>query len=145
MPRRRRSADQHPELGLPEVRKLWEAEGLFSDHYLKARLKKNDWWPSDAEAQPVWQFCKELYEKRAFASIRDDLKHLYSLSYYPHANPNHGWRAIKVKLVGERLKKYHIRTRDGYRPQPSRFSATPATDSPQVADPAVTVRNKQSQ
>jgi len=84
-------------------------------------------------------------EKRAFASIRDDLKHLYSLSYYPQANPNHGWRAIKVKLVGEKLKKYHIRTRDGYRPQPSRFSATPATDSPQVADPAVTVRNKQSQ
>src|SRR6266436_6470739 len=40
-------------------------------------------------------------EKRAFASIRDDLKHLYSLSYYPHANPNHGWRAIKVKLEGE--------------------------------------------
>jgi len=29
-------------------------------------------------------------EKRAFASIRDDLKHLYSLSYYPQANPNHG-------------------------------------------------------
>ena len=84
-------------------------------------------------------------EKRAFASIRDDLKHLYSLSYYPQPNPNHGWRAIKVKLVGEKLKKYHIRTRDGYRPQPSRFSATPATDSPQVADPAVTVRNKQSQ
>jgi VWFA-related protein len=84
-------------------------------------------------------------EKRAFASIRDDLKHLYSLSYYPHANPNHGWRAIKVKLVGERLKKYHIRTRDGYRPQPSRFSATRAAASPQMADPAVIVRNKQSQ
>jgi Ca-activated chloride channel family protein len=84
-------------------------------------------------------------EKRAFASIRDDLKHLYSLSYYPQANPNHGWRAIKVKLVGEKLKKYHIRTRDGYRPQPSRFSATPAADSTHVADPAVTVRNKQSQ
>src|SRR5437016_5763641 len=84
-------------------------------------------------------------EKRAFASIRDDLKHLYSLSYYPQPNPNHGWRAIKVKLVGERLKKYHIRTRDGYRPQPARFSATRAAASPQMADPAVIVRNKQSQ
>src|SRR5205814_2131141 len=40
-------------------------------------------------------------EKRAFASIRDDLGHLYSLSYYPKANPNHGCRSIKVKLVGE--------------------------------------------
>jgi Ca-activated chloride channel homolog len=62
-------------------------------------------------------------EKRAFASIRDDLAHLYSLSYYPKANPNSGWRAITVKLVGEHLKKYRVRTRDGYRPQPSRFSS----------------------
>jgi Ca-activated chloride channel homolog len=62
-------------------------------------------------------------ERQAFASIRDDLAHLYSLSYYPQANPNLGWRAINVKLVGDRLKKYHIRTRNGYRPQPARLSA----------------------
>jgi Ca-activated chloride channel homolog len=62
-------------------------------------------------------------QKRAFASIRDDLGHLYSLSYYPQANPNRGWRSVTVKLVGEHLKKYHIRTRNGYRPQPIRFSA----------------------
>ena len=61
-------------------------------------------------------------EKQAFSSIRDDLSHLYSLSYYPRANPNPGWRAITVKLVGEK-KKYHIRTRNGYRPLPARFSA----------------------
>ena len=61
-------------------------------------------------------------EKRAFASIRDDLAHLYSLSYYPKANPNTGWRAITVKLVGDHLKKYKVRTRNGYRPQPTRFS-----------------------
>lgn len=54
-------------------------------------------------------------EKQAFASIRDDLAHLYALSYYPQPNPNHGWRAITVKLVGKDLQKYHIRTRDGYR------------------------------
>jgi Ca-activated chloride channel homolog len=62
-------------------------------------------------------------EKKAFASIRDDLAHLYSFSYYPKPNPNRGWRSIKVQLVGERLKKYHIRTRNGYRPRPNRFSA----------------------
>ncbi len=61
-------------------------------------------------------------EHRAFASIRDDLAHLYSLSYYPKTNPNTGWRAIKVKLVGDQLKKYKVRTRNGYRPQPFRFS-----------------------
>ena len=54
-------------------------------------------------------------EKNAFASIREDLAHLYTLSYYPQANPNRGWRSINVKLVGKNLQKYHIRTRDGYR------------------------------
>ena len=56
-------------------------------------------------------------EQVAFASIRDDLSHLYSLSYYPQANPNTGWRRINVKLVGQALKKYRIRTRSGYRPR----------------------------
>ncbi|MCU1298672.1 MAG: hypothetical protein JWO91_2950 [Acidobacteriaceae bacterium] len=62
-------------------------------------------------------------EKRALESIRDDLAHLYSLSYYPRPNPNRGWRPITVKLIGNHMKKYHIRTRDGYRLQPMRFSA----------------------
>ncbi|MGE5204648.1 MAG: VWA domain-containing protein [Chlamydiota bacterium] len=62
-------------------------------------------------------------QEKAFASIRDDLAHLYSISYYPQPNPNRGWRTISVKLVGKQLKKYHVRTRNGYRPQPVRSSA----------------------
>jgi Ca-activated chloride channel homolog len=58
-------------------------------------------------------------EQQAFAAVRDDLAHLYALNYYPQPNPNRGWRAISVKLVGERFKKYHIRTRSGYRPLPA--------------------------
>ena len=54
-------------------------------------------------------------EKQAFASIREDLGHLYTISYYPQPNPNRGWRAISVKLAGKNLQKYRIRTRDGYR------------------------------
>jgi VWFA-related protein len=70
-------------------------------------------------------------EKKAFASIRNDLAHLYLLSYYPAPNPNRGWRTITVKLAGDRLKKCHIRTRNGYRPQPAHVSAagTPAAQS----------------
>jgi VWFA-related protein len=68
-------------------------------------------------------------QEKAFASIRDDLAHLYSLSYYPKLNPNPGWRSINVKLVGEHLKTYHIRTRNGYRPQPMRFSLAGASAS----------------
>lgn len=69
-------------------------------------------------------------EKRAFASIRNDLGHLYSISYYPAANPNHGWRSLNVKLVGEHMKKFHIRTRSGYRPQPAHFSEANASGTP---------------
>jgi Ca-activated chloride channel homolog len=72
-------------------------------------------------------------EKKAFASIRDDLAHLYSLSYYPKPNPNRGWRAIKVNLVGDRLKKCHIRTRNGYRPRPNRFPSGSETEVPTEA------------
>jgi VWFA-related protein len=68
-------------------------------------------------------------EHRAFASVRDDLAHLYSLSYYPKPNANTGWRAITVRLVGDQLKKYKLRTRNGYRPQPSRFSRGDTTAS----------------
>ena len=70
-------------------------------------------------------------EKQAFASIRDDLQHLYSLSYYPRPNPNRGWRAITVKLVGEK-RKFRIRTRNGYRPLPARFSA--ASNLPRIPE-----------
>ena len=70
-------------------------------------------------------FAKNWHEqKQAFASIRDDLNHLYSLSYYPLPNPNRGWRSISVRLAGG--KKYHLRTRNGYRPLPTR---TPTDNS----------------
>jgi len=66
-------------------------------------------------------------EHQAFASIRDDLAHLYSLSYYPRFNPYSVWRSITVKLVSDRLKNDKVRTRKGYRPQPARFSAVEKT------------------
>jgi len=53
-------------------------------------------------------------EKDAFSSIQEDLSHLYTVSYYPQANPNRGWRTIKVRLVGKSLEKDRLRTRDGY-------------------------------
>jgi Ca-activated chloride channel family protein len=68
-------------------------------------------------------------ERRAFSSISDDLAHLYSLSYYPKPNPNSGWRAITVKVVGDKAKKYKVRTRNGYRLQPTRFSAGRKTEA----------------
>jgi Ca-activated chloride channel family protein len=74
-------------------------------------------------------------ERKAFASIRDDLGHLYSFSYYPEPNPNRGWRAINVKLVGASNKKYHVRTRNGYRPQTNRFNSESAPATVSLAVP----------
>ena len=68
-------------------------------------------------------------QQRAFASVRDDLSHLCALTYYPQPNANLGWRRITVKLVGDPLKTYHIRTRSGYRPKvirvPGEIAQTP--------------------
>jgi VWFA-related protein len=74
-------------------------------------------------------------EARAFASIRDDLAHLYTLTYYPAANPNRGWRRITVKLAGKDLQKYHLRTRDGYRLQQAQSSAGSVPISAAELDP----------
>jgi hypothetical protein len=88
-------------------------------------------------------------EHIAFASIRDDLAHLYSLSYYPKFNPNTGWRTITVKLVGDRVKNDRVRTRKGYRPQPFRFSggykaitSESSVDSKPASDAAQPVSNR---
>ena len=81
-------------------------------------------------------------EKQAFASIKEDLVHLYTLSYYPQANPNRGWRSIKVKLVGKDLQKYHIRTRDGYRLLPA--TALPGMISRPPGQTRIRIRNSPS-
>jgi len=67
--------------------------------------------------------------------LRDDLAHLYSLTYYPQPNPDTGWRSIKVKLVGPNMKKYHLRTRDGYRLQPGQILEQASAASSVEADP----------
>lgn len=79
-------------------------------------------------------------QQKAFASIRNDLAHLYSVSYYPQPNPNRGWRTITVKLKGERARRCRIRTRNGYRPESSRVSAE-RTVPPSVAEPTPAASN----
>src|SRR6185369_14543005 len=48
-------------------------------------------------------------QQKAFAAIRNDLAHLYTISYYPQVNANRGWRAINVKIPGEKGKGIRIR------------------------------------
>ena len=56
-------------------------------------------------------------QSEAFQSIREELGHVYTVSYYPQPNPNEGWRSIAVEVAGDTAKKYRIRTRAGYRPK----------------------------
>jgi Ca-activated chloride channel family protein len=79
-------------------------------------------------------FAKNWKDQRdAFASIRDDLAHLYFLTYYPQPNPNRGWRAITVKLADSKQQKLRIRTRSGYRPIPAH--ATMDAEAPAQPQP----------
>lgn len=52
----------------------------------------------------------------AFEDIREDLGNSYTITYYPAANPNEGFRKILVEIVSDPGKKYRVHTRPGYRP-----------------------------
>jgi hypothetical protein len=40
----------------------------------------------------------------------------YTVTYYPKANPNDGFRKIAVELPGDAGKKMKVHARPGYRP-----------------------------
>ena len=53
----------------------------------------------------------------AFEAISEDLGNSYSVTYYPHTNPNAGFRKISVEVVSDAGKKYRVQARPGYRPR----------------------------
>ena len=64
-------------------------------------------------------FFAKTWQKQneAFHSIREELQNSYTITYYPQANPNEGWRSIAVEMVGENSRNLRVRTRAGYRPK----------------------------
>jgi Ca-activated chloride channel family protein len=52
----------------------------------------------------------------AFEDIREDLGNSYTITYYPKANPNEGFRKITIDPTNDPGKKWRIRSRPGYRP-----------------------------
>jgi VWFA-related protein len=63
-------------------------------------------------------FFAKTWQKQveAFESIRESLGNSYTITYYPQANNNEGFRKISVEIVSDVAKKYRIRARPGYRP-----------------------------
>jgi VWFA-related protein len=55
----------------------------------------------------------------AFENIREDLGNSYTVTYYPAANPNEGFRRIQVELSNDPGKRLRVRARPGYRPRSS--------------------------
>jgi hypothetical protein len=52
----------------------------------------------------------------AFEDIREDLGNSYTVTYYPKANPNEGFRKITIEPTNDPGKKWRIKSRPGYRP-----------------------------
>jgi VWFA-related protein len=52
----------------------------------------------------------------AFEAIREDLGNSYTVTYYPQANPNEGFRKVSVEVLSDVGKKYRVQARPGYRP-----------------------------
>ncbi len=52
----------------------------------------------------------------AFESIREDLGNSYTVTYYPQANPNEGFRKILIEISSDPGKKLRVNSRPGYRP-----------------------------
>ena len=65
-------------------------------------------------------FFAKTWQKQveAFESIREDLGNSYTITYYPQANPNEGFRKINVEITSDPGKKYRVSARPGYRPRP---------------------------
>lgn len=53
----------------------------------------------------------------AFDQIREDLGNSYTITYYPQANPNEGFRKIAIQILGDTGKHYRVQSRPGYRPR----------------------------
>lgn len=55
----------------------------------------------------------------AFENIREDIGNSYTVTYYPVANANEGFRKIAVEISSDPGKKYRVHARPGYRPSRS--------------------------
>ncbi len=52
----------------------------------------------------------------AFENIRESLGNSYTITYYPQANPNDGFRKINVEVLSDAGRKLRVKARPGYRP-----------------------------
>jgi VWFA-related protein len=106
-----------------DVRAVAEDEGIpiyviSTSEVSKDPISSNTFKRISANTGGKSYFAKTWQKQiEAFESIREDLGNSYTVSYYPQANSNEGFRKIRVELTDEAMRKYKIRARPGYRPQ----------------------------
>ena len=59
----------------------------------------------------TWQKQAEALE-----DVREEMSNAYTVTYYPAANPNEGFRKLLVEIVNDPGKKLRVKYRPGYRP-----------------------------
>lgn len=52
----------------------------------------------------------------ALEDVREEMSNAYTVTYYPAANPNEGFRKLLVEVISDPGKKLRIKYRPGYRP-----------------------------
>jgi len=50
-------------LPLAETKPLFETKGIFSDHYIKTKLKISSLWPKEEKVKPLYEFCLNLWNR----------------------------------------------------------------------------------
>ena len=106
-----------------DVRAVAEDEGIpiyviSTNEVSKDPISSNIFHRISATTGGKSYFAKTWQKQvEAFEAIREDLGNSYTVTYYPQANANEGFRKISIDLTSEAMKKYKVRARPGYRPQ----------------------------
>ena len=56
----------------PESQNEWETKGIFSEHYIRTKLKTSSLWMEEEQVKPLWEFCKNLWDKLHITLGRSD-------------------------------------------------------------------------
>jgi VWFA-related protein len=63
-------------------------------------------------------FWARTWQKQveALEDVREEMSNSYTVTYYPAANPNEGFRKLLVEIISDPGKKLRLKYRPGYRP-----------------------------
>lgn len=68
MPRKKRNINNLSLL--PEPIPSWETNGIFSEHFIRSRLKEFHLWPDDKFVKPFYEYASELWKKKYIGLAR---------------------------------------------------------------------------